>query len=68
MFDIVISGLRKKGRVDQGMEMLEGMKLKGCSPNGGSYQEVLYGLIDEKRFGEAREFMGGIPAMLLTGK
>lgn len=58
-FNILISGLRKQGRVDEGMEILERtMQLKGCDPNEGSYQEVLYGLIEQGRFAEAKLFMG----------
>ncbi|PPR80672.1 hypothetical protein GOBAR_AA40042 [Gossypium barbadense] len=34
------------------------MKKKGCYPNAGSYQEVLYGLLDAARFMEAKEMMG----------
>ncbi|KAK4771510.1 hypothetical protein SAY87_032042 [Trapa incisa] len=57
-FNILISGLRKQGRVDEGMEILERtMLLKGSDPNDGSYQEVLYGLIDQRRFAEAMVIM-----------
>ncbi|KAG4123075.1 hypothetical protein ERO13_D11G302000v2 [Gossypium hirsutum] len=57
-FNILISGLRKQGRIDEGVKLLEIMKKKGCFPNAGSYQEVLYGLLDAARFMEAKEIMG----------
>ncbi|XP_037492833.1 pentatricopeptide repeat-containing protein At3g14580, mitochondrial-like [Jatropha curcas] len=56
-FNILISGLRKQGRIEDGMELLQKMKLTGCEPNAGSYQEVLYGLLDAGKFLEAKEFM-----------
>ena len=57
VFNVLISGLRKQGKVEEGMELLERMKLKGCCPNAGSYQRVLYGVLDSERFGKAKEFI-----------
>ncbi|XVE52973.1 hypothetical protein DITRI_Ditri02bG0167400 [Diplodiscus trichospermus] len=59
-FNILISGLRKQGRVEEeeGVKLLERIKRKGCYPNAGSYQEVLYGSLDAERFMDAKELMG----------
>ncbi|OIS96759.1 PREDICTED: pentatricopeptide repeat-containing protein At3g14580, mitochondrial-like [Nicotiana attenuata] len=57
MFNTLISGLRKQGRADEGIEMFKKVMLKGCDPNPGTYQEVLYALLDAKRYLEARNFM-----------
>ncbi|KAL3508822.1 hypothetical protein ACH5RR_028223 [Cinchona calisaya] len=40
--------------------LFERMMVKGCDPNPGTYQEVLYSLLDVKRFVEAKEFMYGM--------
>ncbi|CAM8948839.1 unnamed protein product [Rhodiola kirilowii] len=64
-FNILIAGLRKQGKAKECLEVLQRlMKLKGCDPNPGSYQEVLYSLIDAKRYVDARVFMNG---MILKG-
>uniref|UniRef100_A0A7N0UI10 Pentatricopeptide repeat-containing protein n=1 Tax=Kalanchoe fedtschenkoi TaxID=63787 RepID=A0A7N0UI10_KALFE len=64
-FNILIAGLRRRGKAEECVEVLERMmKLKGCDPNPGSYQEVLYSLIDAKRFVEAKELM---ERMMLKG-
>ncbi|CAK8534875.1 unnamed protein product [Lathyrus sativus] len=56
VFNVLICGLRKKGRVGEAKEVLEDVMMRnGCFPNESSYQHVLYGLIDFKRFGEAKE-------------
>ncbi|KAE9585109.1 putative pentatricopeptide [Lupinus albus] len=57
VYNVVIKGLRKKGMVEEGKEMLEKMMRRGCYPNGSSYQEVLYGLLDAERFSEAKDLM-----------
>ncbi|RYQ83082.1 hypothetical protein HN873_070438 [Arachis hypogaea] len=58
VFNVLISGLRKQGRVDEAKQVLERLMMeKGCDPNGGSYQEVVYGLLDNERFKEAKEIM-----------
>ncbi|XLS73996.1 hypothetical protein HN51_030861, partial [Arachis hypogaea] len=58
VFNVLISGLRKQGRVDEAKKVLERLMMeKGCDPNGGSYQEVAYGLLDNERFEEAKEIM-----------
>ncbi|KAJ0102054.1 hypothetical protein Patl1_05003 [Pistacia atlantica] len=54
--NILVKG--KQGKVEEGMKLLERMKVKGCYPNAGSYQEVLYGLLDKERFMEAKEILG----------
>ncbi|CAI8595337.1 unnamed protein product [Vicia faba] len=65
VFNVLICGLRRKGRVDEAKEVLEdGMMRNGCYPNESSYQHVLYGLIDFKRFGEAK---GVVEKMVLKG-
>jgi pentatricopeptide repeat protein len=33
------------------------MNIKGCEPNAGSYQEILYGLLDAEKYVEGKEFM-----------
>ena len=48
-FNILISRLRKQEKIVEA-ELLEKMRLKGCEPNAGSYQEVLYGLLDVDKF------------------
>ncbi|KAL3848663.1 hypothetical protein ACJIZ3_010545 [Penstemon smallii] len=58
VFNTLISGLRKRGRAEEGIELFDKVMLKGCAPNPGTYQEVLYCLIDVKRFDEAKCFMG----------
>ncbi|XP_050904429.1 pentatricopeptide repeat-containing protein At3g14580, mitochondrial [Lathyrus oleraceus] len=58
VFNVLICGLRRKGRVDEAKEVLEDvMTRNGCYPNESSYQHVLYGLIDLKRFGEAKRVL-----------
>ncbi|XP_058738109.1 pentatricopeptide repeat-containing protein At3g14580, mitochondrial-like [Vicia villosa] len=65
VYNVLICGLRRKGRVDEAKEVLEdGMMRNGCYPNESSYQHVLYGLIDMKRFGEAKEV---VKKMVLKG-
>lgn len=60
-FNILIAGLRKQQKVKECLEVLERvMILKGCDPNPGTYQEVLYSLIDAKRYVDAKEFMEGM--------
>lgn len=53
----MISGLQKRGRVEEGIKLFDKIMLKGCDPNPGTYQEVLYGLLDVKKFADAKEFM-----------
>lgn len=58
VFNLLISGLRKQGRVEEGIELFDSMMVRGCHPVPGTYREVLYCLIDGKRFSEAKRFMG----------
>ncbi|KAM3287103.1 hypothetical protein P3S67_020533 [Capsicum chacoense] len=58
VFNTLIFGLRKVGRVDEAIEMFKKVMVKGCDPNPGTYQEMLYALLDGKRFLEAKDFMG----------
>ena len=55
VYNVLIHGLVKNGRVDEGVRVLEDVMMRnGCYPNESSYQHVLYGLIDLKRFVEAK--------------
>lgn len=55
VYNVLISGLRKVGKVEEAKEVLEEVMVRnGCDPNAGTYQEVLYGLLDAKRFLEAK--------------
>ncbi|KAJ6751921.1 hypothetical protein OIU85_002347 [Salix viminalis] len=58
-FSTLMHGLCEtgKGKVVEGLELLERMKFKGCEPNAGSYQEILYGLLDAEKYVEGKEFM-----------
>lgn len=56
VFNVLICGLRRKGEIDKAKEVLEIVMMRnGCYPNESSYQHVLYGLIELKRFCEAKE-------------
>lgn len=44
------------------MKLLKAMKLKGCYPNSGTYQALLYGLFESKEFVEATDFMDAMIA------
>ncbi|EPS67170.1 hypothetical protein M569_07606 [Genlisea aurea] len=55
VFNILISGLRKNKRIGQAIETFNRMT---ADPNPGTYQEVLYCLLDEKRYEEAKQLMG----------
>jgi pentatricopeptide repeat protein len=65
VFNVLINGLRKKGKIDEAIEVLEVLMMRnGCYPNESSYQHVLYGLIDMKRFEEGK---GVVEKMILKG-
>ena len=48
VYNVLIGGLRKVGRVDEGWRVLEGMVGRGVCPNEGTYNEVLCGLVELK--------------------
>ncbi|KAL2333749.1 hypothetical protein Fmac_014962 [Flemingia macrophylla] len=54
VFNVVVGGLRREGRVEEAWVVLEGMVGKGVSPNGGTYNEVVCGLVEVGRVDEAR--------------
>ncbi|KAK2363436.1 pentatricopeptide repeat-containing protein [Trifolium repens] len=65
VFNVLINGLRKKGKIDEAIEVLEVLMMRNeCYPNESSYQHVLYGLIDMKRFEEGK---GVVEKMILKG-
>ncbi|PNX87795.1 pentatricopeptide repeat-containing protein mitochondrial-like, partial [Trifolium pratense] len=65
VFNVLINGLRKKGKIDEAIEVLEVVMMRnGCYPNESSYQHVLYGLIDFKRFEEGKRV---VEKMILKG-
>ncbi|KAL4580484.1 hypothetical protein LXL04_016679 [Taraxacum kok-saghyz] len=51
--NILISGLRKNGRVEESIHLFDRMLLKGCEPIPSTYQEVLYALLDCRKYIEA---------------
>ncbi|XP_047322406.1 pentatricopeptide repeat-containing protein At3g14580, mitochondrial [Impatiens glandulifera] len=64
-YNTLIWGMRKQGgKVEEGVELLRRMRFKGCEPNEATYQEVVYGLLEGKKFVEAKDFMD---RMMSTG-
>ncbi|KAI3960530.1 hypothetical protein MKW92_035395 [Papaver armeniacum] len=56
-FSLLISGLGKQGRADEGIERLDRTKMNGFKPNSGSYQVVLYSIINSKKFIDAKHYI-----------
>ncbi|RZC62224.1 hypothetical protein C5167_023985 [Papaver somniferum] len=56
-FSLLISGLGKQGRADEGVDRLDRTKMSGFKPNSGSYQVFLYSIINSKKFIDAKHFI-----------
>ncbi|XP_021985358.1 pentatricopeptide repeat-containing protein At3g14580, mitochondrial-like [Helianthus annuus] len=57
LMNILILGLRKNSRVEESIELFKTMLLKGCEPVTSTYQEVLYALLDSRKYTTAMKLI-----------
>lgn len=58
--NVLISGFWKSGRVEKSIELFMRMMVGGCEPSSNTYQEILYCLVDRKKFAYAKDFMSNM--------